>query len=203
MRARDVMSRPVYTVGTTDTIEYAAALLADRKITAAPVLDGAGRLVGMVSEGDLLRHRVPHDPTAHARRGYLQETGGRPRLVRDVMSATPVTSWPEADLAEIAALMLGHDVRSVPIVDNDRVVGIVSRRDILRTVVRTDDVLRDEVQHRLDEYADGAPRWTVTVVDGVATIDGIFIDESEQTVVTVIARTVPGVAGVRVLQLTP
>lgn len=201
MRARDVMSRPVYTVGACDTIEYAAALLADRKITAAPVVDPTGRLVGIVSEGDLLRHRVPHDPTAHARRN-LDEPGGRPKLVRDVMNTEPVTAWPEADLADVAALMLRHNVRSVPILDDGEVVGIVSRRDILRTVVRTDEVLRDEVQHRLDEYADGIRRWNVSVVDGVAGIEGAFIDEPERTIVTVIARTVPGIAAVRVPEPT-
>jgi CBS domain-containing protein len=202
MRVRDVMSRPVYTVGACDTIEYAAALLADRKVTAVPVLDATGRLVGMVSEGDLLRHRVPHDPTAHARRD-LADTGGRPKLVRDVMTTQPVTTWPEADLADVAALMLRHNVRSVPILDDGRLVGIVSRRDILRTVVRTDEVLRDEVQHRLDEYADGVRRWNVTVADGVARVEGAFIDEPERTIVTVIARTVPGVAAVRVRQPVP
>jgi CBS domain-containing protein len=202
MRVRDVMSRPVYTVGACDTIEYAAALLADRKVTAVPVLDATGRLVGMVSEGDLLRHRVPHDPTAHARRD-LADTGGRPKLVRDVMTTQPVTTWPEADLADVAALMLRHNVRSVPILDDGRLVGIVSRRDILRTVVRTDEVLRDEVQHRLDEYADGIRRWNVTVADGVARVEGAFIDEPERTIVTVIARTVPGVAAVRVRQPVP
>lgn len=202
MRARDVMSRPVYTVGTCDTIEYAAALLAERKITAAPVLDATGRLVGMVSEGDLLRQRVPHDPTAHARRN-LEDTGGRPKLVRDVMSTPPVAAWPEADLADVTQLMLRQNVRSVPILDGGQVVGIVSRRDILRTVVRTDDVLRDEVQHRLDEYAEGVGRWSVAVTDGIATVRGAFTDEAERTIVSVIVRTVPGVAAVLIAQPMP
>jgi CBS-domain-containing membrane protein len=198
MRVRDIMTRQVCSLQTTDTIERAAAMLADRKITAAPVLDAAGRLVGMVSEGDLLWHRVPPDPTAHVRRGI--DGTDRPKLVRDVMSRDPVTAWPEADLSDVAQLMLRHGVRSLPILHDGRIVGIVSRRDVLRTVVRGDDVLHYEVQHRLDEYADGERRWAVTVIDGVATIDGTFADESERTIVTVIARTVPGVAAVRTLQ---
>ena len=65
MRVKDIMSQPVYCVRDSDPIERVAALLADKKITAAPVLDDAGKLVGMVSEGDLLWLRVPEDPTAH------------------------------------------------------------------------------------------------------------------------------------------
>jgi CBS domain-containing protein len=178
MRARDVMSRPVYTVGITETIEYAAALRADRKVTAAPVLDATGRLVGMVSEGDLLRHQVPHDPTAHARHNP-EDTGSWPNLVRDVMSTQPVTAWPEADLADVAARMLRHNVRGIPILHEEQLVGIVSRRDILHTLLRTDQVLRDEAQHRLDEYANGVRRWRVIAgtVPGIAAVrDALTVD---------------------------
>jgi CBS domain-containing protein len=197
MRAHDIMSRPVYSVRTTDTVEAAAALLTDKKITAAPVIDEAGELVGMVSEGDLIWHRVPEDPTAHMWRGVSDDLGDRPRVVADVMSGSPVTTWPEADVADVARLMLHHDIRSVPVVDHGDLVGIVSRRDILRTVVRGDDMLEREIQHRLDEYAGGERRWTATVTDGVATVDGRFDDEVEREVVSVLARTVPGVRRAR------
>jgi CBS domain-containing protein len=153
MRAHDIMSRPVYSVRTTDTVESAAALLTEKKVTAAPVIDEAGELVGMVSEGDLLWHRVPEDPTAHMWRGVSDDLGERPRVVADVMSGSPVTTWPDADVADVAQLMLHHDIRSVPVVDHGDLIGIVSRRDILRTVVRGDDTLEPEIQHRLDEYA--------------------------------------------------
>jgi CBS domain-containing protein len=194
MRVKDIMSRPVHTVRTTDSIEHAAALLADRRITAAPVYDAAGELVGMVSEGDLLWHRVPADPTAHLR----PVTGGddRPKVVADVMSSDPVVTWPDADVADAAQAMLDRDVRSLPVLDDGDIVGMISRRDILRTVVRTDDVLCHEVQHRLDEYAGGTHQWTVSVSDGTVMVDGDFDDEAERTVVTVLARTVPGVGAV-------
>jgi osmotically-inducible protein OsmY len=82
-------------------------------------------------------------------------------------------------------------------VEDGAVVGIVSRRDILRTVVRTDDMVQQDVQYRLDEYAGGVQRWLATVEDGVVLIDGALDDDAERTVVTVMARTVPGVADVK------
>jgi predicted transcriptional regulator len=112
------------------------------------------------------------------------------------MSGTPLTTWPHADVAEVAQTMLDHEVRSMPVVEDGEVVGMVSRRDILRTVIRTDDVIGQEVQHRLDEYAGEAHRWTAKVADGVVTIEGAFDDQTERAVITVIARTVPGVADV-------
>jgi CBS domain-containing protein len=196
MRVKDIMSRPVYSVRSTDPVEDAAVLLAEKKITAAPVLDEAGTLVGMVSEGDLLWHRVPTDPTAHPYR--VDEIPGayRPKNVADVMSKRPLTTSPEADVADVARTMLYQDVRSEPVLDDGEVVGIVSRRDIVRTVIRTDDVLRHEIQHRLDDYAGGVRRWRVAVSDGVASVDGPFDDEIERTIVSIMARTVPGVADV-------
>jgi len=200
MRVKDIMSRPVYTVRSTDSVEHAAALLADRGITAAPVYDVGGELVGMVSEGDLLWHRVPAEPTAHLR--LVSVADDRPKLVADVMSSDPVTTWPDADLADAAQTMLDRDVRSLPVLHDGDVVGMISRRDILRTVVRTDDVLCHEVQHRLDEYAAGTHRWIAAVSQGDVTVAGDFDDEAERIVVAVLARTVPGVAAVQVIAKT-
>lgn len=196
MRVKDIMTHKVYSVRTVDPIEAAAQLLADRRITAAPVFDEAGELVGMVSEGDLLWHRVPSDPTAHLRPAPGVD-GDRPRTVADVMSGSPLTTWPDADLADVAQTMLEREVRSLPVLENDVLVGIISRRDILRTVIRTDEIVQREVQHRLDEYAGGDRRWTATVDDGVVTIGGDTDDEVEQTVVRIMARTIPGVADVK------
>jgi CBS domain-containing protein len=118
-------------------------------------------------------------------------------VVADVMSRDVVVMPPDADLADVAEAMLYNDVRSVPVVDDTaQLTGIVSRRDILRTVVRTDDILQMDVQHRLDEYAGGERRWTATVSGGVVTIGGPYDDEAERRVVGVLARTVAGVSAV-------
>jgi CBS domain-containing protein len=203
MRARDIMTTPVHVIWQNAPVESAAELLTEKAVTALPVVDADGALVGMVSEGDLLWHRVPTDPTAHLWRHLENSSERRPGTVREVMSARPVTATPDADVADIADLMLRHNVRSVPIVEDRDVVGIVSRRDVLRAAVRGDDVLAKEVQHRLDEYADGVRRWTATVDGGVAAISGDFTNDTERTVVTVLTRTVPGISGVKLETATP
>lgn len=197
MRAKDIMSCPVYVIEQKAPVESAAELMTAKSVTALPVVDAGGALVGMVGESDLLWHRVPSDPTVHPRRYPDTDPDYRPGTVMEVMSPYPVTTAPDADVAEVAELMLEHDVRSMPVLGNGEIVGIISRRDILRAMVRTDDTLAQEVQHRLDEYGDGERRWTVSVDRGVATVVGDYTNDTERAVVALIARTVPGVAAVR------
>jgi len=203
MRAEDIMTRPVHTVGPDASVESAVELLAAKTVTALPVVDDDGELVGMVSEGDLLRHRVSTDPTAHLWRHLDQEAARPPGTVREVMSTSPVTTTADADVADVADTMLQHDIRSVPVVDGRQVVGIISRRDILRAAVRGDDVLAREIQHRLDEYAGTPGRWTATVHKGVASVAGLLSNETERTVVAVLARSVPGVTAVELTGAGP
>jgi len=200
MRAKDIMTSPVHVIALDAPVETAAELMTAKSVTALPVLDNAGLLVGMVGESDLLWHRVPSDPTVYVKRHLDPDADPeyRPQTVADVMSQYPVTTAPDEDVAEVAQLMLEHDVRSIPVLDGNTIAGIISRRDILRAMVRSDDTLTKEVQHRLDEYADGARRWTVTVHGGVATVVGEYNDDMERQVVAVLARTVPGVATVHV-----
>jgi CBS domain-containing protein len=203
MRARDIMTSPVHIVAPDAEVEFAVRRLTAESITALPVVDGDGELVGMVSEGDLLRHRVPMDPTAHLRRDLHLDTARPPRTVREVMTTGAVTTTADADVADVADVMLQRDVRSVPVLDGRLVVGIISRRDILRAAVRDDDVLAREVQHRLDEYAGTPNRWTATVDKGVATVAGSFDGENDRTVVAVLTRTVPGVVAVDLTDAEP
>lgn len=127
MLAKDVMSRTVVTVRPHLPARAAAAMLVANGFTGAPVVTAEGVVRGMVSEADLLRGQTIPDPDQpDARR--LDVTAA------DVMTPEPVTMRPTDDLADVVAAMLRHGVRSVPIVDEGRLVGIVSRRDVLRCV---------------------------------------------------------------------
>ena len=192
MHAADVMTRPVLTVRADDYVEQAAALLANNNVTAAPVLDRQGELVGMVSEGDLLRARVVRVPDP-SHPGAPETTA---RFVSDVMSREVIALPAEADLSVVADAMLTHHVHSVPIVDGSEVVGIVCRHDLLRLYVRTDDRVQWDVQRRLDQYAGDDRIWTATVHNGIVEISGGYIDNVQHKVVEVLARTVPGVNAV-------
>jgi CBS domain-containing protein len=188
MRAADVMSRPVLTVRADDTVEQAAALLSHKNVTAAPVLDSEGDVIGIISEGDLLRARVAteHDGAQSA------------TAVADVMTRTVIALPSDAALSEVAEAMLRHNVHSVPIVDDGaELAGIVCRHDLLRAYVRTDDTVQWDVQHRLDQYAGEQRKWTATVERGVVEVEGSYVDDVERRVVEALARTVGGVSQVK------
>ena len=131
MLARDAMSSPVVTVGAWTPVETAVHLLVDNGFTALPVLDEDNRLVGIVTEADLLRNRMAPDP--HRIGGFDGRRGQRrPQTVGDVMT-TPVESLtPGADVADAAQIMVDERIRCLPIVDGRRVVGVLTRRDLLR-----------------------------------------------------------------------
>lgn len=193
MRARDIMTSPVITVTPDTTIKQAAGLLATRGFTAVPVVDDDDRLVGIVTEADLVRNRIPRDPRAHILPGYQQATGPVTTTVGEVMT-TPVTGMgPGTDVAVLATALLDAGQRSMPIVDGSRVVGIVTRRDIVATVARDDATVADDVRHRLELYGGGPGRWRVECHEGVVTIGDRFDDETDRHVVSVLAEAVPGV----------
>lgn len=128
--AKDVMSKTVVTVRPNTPARAAAAMLVANGFTGAPVVTAEGVLRGMVSEADLLRVAALSEP-------------GVPDAAPDVtassvMTPKPMAMRPTDDLADVVALMLEHGIRSVPIVDDGRLVGIVSRRDVLRSVARRD-----------------------------------------------------------------
>ncbi|GIE29710.1 CBS domain-containing protein [Actinoplanes italicus] len=197
MRVRDLMTSPVQVIAHDAPVESAAELMTTHAVTALPVLDADGRLIGMVSDSDLLWHRVPAEPHGDPRRHPdAVPPARRPGVVVEVMSEYPITTAPRTDVADVAQLMLDHDVRSLPVLDDGRLVGIISRRDILKAMVRDDRTLAADVQLRLDDYAGRPGLWTADVVSGVATVHGRIANKQQQAVVTVLARTVPGVATV-------
>lgn len=198
MRVRDIMTSPAQVIRPDAPVEAAADLMTTYAVTALPVVGDGERLIGMVSDSDLLWHRVPAepgtDPTEHL--DAVVHPGRRPGVVVEVMSEHPISIGPGADVADAAQLMLDHDVRSLPVLDDGEVIGIVSRRDILRAVVRDDRVLAADVRRRLDDYAGRQGRWTVVVESGVVTVGGDFPNDQQRSVVSLLSSTVPGVAEV-------
>jgi CBS domain-containing protein len=127
--ASDVMTSAVTTVEPDTSITEAAAELARSGFSALPVLDGDGRVVGVTTEADLARDQLC--ATRHrARTGR----GRIPTTVGEVMSRTPLIAPPDYELAELVSLMLAAGTSVVPIVENSRLVGIISMRDVLRVV---------------------------------------------------------------------
>lgn len=195
MQARQIMTTPVVTVRPDTTVRDAAALLLQHRITAAPVLDADGELVGMVSEGDLVVDRFGHDPRSQLR--PVEDEPPGPQTVGEVMSSPVVALGPSADAADLAETMLDADIRSIPIIEGAAVVGIVSRRDLLRTLVRDDDAIRAEVVDRLASYGEARVPWEVQVIDGMVLLVGRTGSDDGRAAVA-LARTVPGVASVHV-----
>jgi len=194
MRIKDVMTSPVVTVTPTTRLKQAAALLVRHGFNAVPVVD-EGDLVGIVSEADLLGLESAPDPRANARRWPAPATRV-PHLVGEVMTREVLALPPDADAAEAARLMLDRGVKSIPVVVSRRVVGIVTRRDLLSVLARSDPAIRAEVKRLLDEeLGDGGRQ--VEVADGVVTLTG-FDPGRESELAALLARTVPGVVEVQV-----
>jgi heavy metal translocating P-type ATPase len=197
IRAVEVMTREVTTTEPGARIQDAAAVLTRNGYTAMPVVDGDGRFVGIVNEGDLMRDRVSTDPRSLRLGSPEVGPSTAPSTVSDVMTCEVVVVTPQADLVDVARLMLDRGVRSIPVLDSDRLVGIISRRDMLRAVCRGDPAIASDVQHHLAMY--GAPyRWRVSVHDGRVRILDEFDNAQDRHVVAVLARAVPGVVDVEV-----
>lgn len=143
MKARDVMTSPVITLRPDAPVPAAAALLCSHGFTAAPVVDAGGLLIGIASEADLVRGRIAPD-------GWAAVAPKPEAAVEEVMTPAPAAMRPEDDLADVVAMMLDARLRSVPIVDDGKLVGIVTRRDVLRVVARRELTSQDVVRRRYD-----------------------------------------------------
>jgi CBS domain-containing protein len=204
VQARDVMTRDVITVGPNSLVKRAAEVMAEQGFAALPVVADDGRLVGILGEADVLRDRLPPDPRLHLRR---DERATRPvpgRLVRDVMTVAVRSVEPSVDVADVARIFIHDHVRSVPVLEHGRTVGIVSRRDLLRGLVRPDHSIRVDLLHVVEDYTGELGCWDVVVSQGVATIrraDGIPQSSTrvEEHALLELAATVGGVVSIRVL----
>ncbi len=213
MLARDVMTAPALSVRTDATLVEALDLMAKHGVSGLTVVDDDGLLVGVLTEGDLLRRAEIGSQGRRPRwvefllgsgreaADYIQANS---RRVRDLMTDQPLSLPEDATLAEVADLMMSGDIKRIPIVRQGRPVGIVSRSDLTRALLRRihgearltlDDediaeALRDELRSR---------RWydpdmvKIAAADGVVTLSGFVLDERTRQALRVAAGNVPGV----------
>jgi CBS domain-containing protein len=189
MKARDIMSRPVVSIAPDTTVREAITLLTEQGFAAVPVVDEFGQVVGIFGESDAVRAAMV---TADHRDGPVSTV-----MVHPVEVVAPGT-----DVAIVAERMLAGRLRSLPVVEEGLLIGMVARRDLLRTLVRDDDVIAAGVRALLDDYAGSRRHWNIEVVKGVVLLSGEFADDAERSVVAALCRTVAGVTKVDLRQTT-
>jgi CBS domain-containing protein len=191
MLVQDVMSRPALTVGVDESVKGALRLMDRHHVTSLPVIDSQGLLVGIINEADVLRHRVAHDPRAHM---MPDPDPAAPAFsVAQVMSR-PLTVEPRGDLSEAVDLMTSSAVKSLPVVAEGRVVGVVSRSDVVHLLARQDDQIREDVVRLL---TDAGLHCGVEVLDG--TVSLLALDDPRSApAAKAVSASVGGVVAVQV-----
>ncbi|HFD16842.1 MAG TPA: CBS domain-containing protein [Rhodospirillales bacterium] len=215
MLARDVMTRNVVTVAPDTPVSEIARLLLEKRISGVPVVEPDGRLVGIVSEGDLMR-RVEE---GGARRGswwlamlgipeeraleYVRTHG---RHARDVMTRQVITVSPDTPIGKVARLLEEEHIKRVPVVEDGRLVGIISRADLLRAIASREEAppataddreLRERLLRELEAAGlDYHPYVNIVVSDGIVHLWGLVSSKAEAEALRVAAESVEGVRGV-------
>ncbi len=211
LRARDVMTSPAVTVRPETPLVEAARIMARRRISGLPVVDEGGRLVGIVSEADLLIKEAgpgglpllafhPQGPPPEIRPLLRRYEG---RVVAEVMTREVITAHEDTPLHQLAALMARNDVNRIPIVRGGRVVGIVTRNDVLKVFLATDEELAGRVREALAELGIGPERVQVEVKDGVVRLRGRLDSPAEVRLVALCVRVLDGVVAVEAGELEP
>jgi len=220
MNAADIMTRKVVSVDAETTIAEAARLMLQHRISGLPVTDQSGKMVGIITEGDLLHRAEIGTERRHRRWIELLIGPGRladnyvdahARQVGEAMTETVVSVTPQTELPDIVQLMETRNVKRVPVVENGRLVGIVSRANLVRALIRrlaeeqaatarggfSDSKIRADLLAIIEQEPWG-PRFsvTVTVESGVVDLRGAITDKRERTALKVAAETVPGVKAV-------
>jgi CBS domain-containing protein len=214
MKAADVMVSAVISVRPNARVEEVARILLANRISAVPVINEEGELLGIVSEGDLMRRAEAG--TERRRSWWLEQLTGKQALaaeyvrshshkVTDVMTRSVITAIPDTPLGEIATLLEKNRIKRVPIVQNGKVVGIVSRANLLQALASTpakdaaapradDSEIRDKVLSRLNGELWRPLLLNVTVNDGNVDLWG-FVSSNDEKKAARIA--VEGIVGVK------
>lgn len=204
MRVEDVMTTDVTTVTPETPLKEAARMLVGRGVSGFPVVAG-GAVVGVVSESDVV-HLERGDFGAEGHRIFRSRDRKRdvrrasPRTVGEVMTSPAITVMPIWTVAGAAALMLDKHVNRLPVVRAERLVGIVTRADIVRAFARLDEAIRLEITEAVDVQQglvlDDSPV-AVTVHGGEAVLTGKVRRRSQAEILPKVAEAVPGVVAVR------
>ncbi|MGW2380097.1 CBS domain-containing protein [Streptomyces sp. NPDC001658] len=187
----DVMTHTVIAVGRDASFKEIVGLIDQWKVSALPVLEGEGRVIGVVSEADLLpkeefRDTDEGDPAEWAKAGGV--TAG------ELMSTPAVTVHADASLAEAARIMARRHVKRLPVVDGIGILqGVVSRSDLLKVFLRGDEEIAEEIRHGVLDRLPVLTELEVSVSEGVVVLSGSLPD---RTLVPVVARAMRAVEGV-------
>ena len=213
MQVKDIMTSPVVSIEPDTSVTQAIRIMLQRHISGLPVVDKDGRLVGVVTEGDLLR-RV-ETGTERKRPRWLEFLVGPGRLadeytrahgrkVLDVMTADPATVTEDTSLEEVVKLMEKRRIKRVPVMRGETVVGIVSRANLLHALagvarevkpaLASDQAIREQLLAELARQA-WAPVAMIDIVvrNGVVELWGTVTDERERQAIKVAAENIPGV----------
>jgi CBS domain-containing protein len=215
MRAHQIMTRPVITVTPETTIVEAANTMLQRHVSGLPVTDATGKLVGIISEGDFIRRGEIGTQRKRGRflkfilgpgqaaTDFVHEHG---RKVAEIMTQQPLTITEDAALEEIVELMEKNNVKRVPVMRGDKIVGIVSRANLLQAVASLareipdptadDDHIRNRVIDAIEKN-DWCPfGLSVIVRGGIVHLSGVITEERSRKAAVVAAENVTGVVKV-------
>jgi CBS domain-containing protein len=217
MKAADVMTRHVVSIGSESSVLEAIRLMLQHKVSGLPVLDGEGLLVGIVTEGDFLRRS--ETGTERKRSRWLEFLMGPGRLadeyvhthgrrVSEIMTPDPVTIVEDTPLEDVVRTMEEHRIKRLPVVLGRRVVGILSRANLLHALAsvarelpkgaKSDPEIRDRILTELAKQP-WAPRHFINPVvrNGVVELWGAIFDDRERQAAKVLAENTAGVKAVR------
>ena len=216
MKARDVMTLAVYTVKPTASVKDVARLFMQRRISAVPVVDDQGKIVGIVSEGDLLHRSEISTQRRHpwwldlmVRDEVLdaeEYIKAHAKQVADIMTRNVITAEPDTPLQEIAEILEKYTIKRLPIVRDGRLVGIVSRANLVQAIATSgssldvplsDTTIREQLLTHLNkqDWAHTA-LLNVTVNGGVVDLWGFIESDTERKAIRVAAEATPGVRAV-------
>jgi CBS domain-containing protein len=204
MRVEQVMSREVLTVAPETPLKDVAGMLSRHRISGLPVCDANGRVLGVISEADILRKEQGRTPEGSDLFAWLFERDNEAaakiaaRTAGEAMTSPAVSIEPGRPLSEAARLMIERSINRLPVVANNELVGIVTRADLVRAFHRSDEEITHEISDDvlLRTLWISPERLTISVENGEVTLGGKVDNRSEAELAAAFVSRVPGVIDV-------